>query len=562
MTMMVGSAATPRALQRAKKRRAGAKPAPAHTPTAPRRAGSPATSAAAGVQALTQTLPAAAPTAAPAAGAPAAAPAPAAPEAPEGPVSSPEYDPVDLAGIIGDIAGGTTGEFVGPEVSAAVAKFLDEASNPWFGTPYGKVVPGKVAGTVTGQVAGAVGSIVGNAMHGVLHGKVAGVGEPEPGLGWKPTPANKMIAGLVKGISTSWMKLALTEALKPPPPPPAPIYPPDVHPLPPAPVPAPPAPKKVLLTDTSAIRDGITSGIIGTAISAVYDQTVGPLVQRAANVVTGRADEPVKPPKPITPGGLVNGLVDGMLSSMLVRSVSYAPLPSLPGAPPPAAGTPFAGAFSASIVNGILGAAWSTVYSRGLGTAIENGVNQLAGVRSKEETEAAKLPALEHFTRAATRGVAVGATTYVLGNALTKSMVALGAKVGGVGGAIIAMAGAALIGSIGGTAVDATVGPMLGKLGGQIYSWITGKPTYEERATSPGPTPGDPVKAPNGNPGTVPAPAPGAPAAPSAPAAPAPAAPAAGAPKKRKKTGNAAVDRTSPAIGYGAAKLAAIAVKG
>ena len=247
---------------------------------------------------------------------------------------------------------------------------------------------------------------------------------------------------------------------------------------------------------------------------------------------------------------------------MLIRNVSYAPLP---GSPPPApgAGTPFAGALSASLINGVLGAAWSTVYSRGLGTSIENGVNQLAGIRTKEEIAKSPLPAMEHFTRAATRGVAVGATTYLLGNALNASMVRLGASIGGVGGAIVAMAGAALIGSIGGTVVDATVGSMLGKLGGQIYSWITGKPTYEQRmaeaakAPAPGPTPGDPVKAPNGNPGTVPAPS-----APAAPAAPAPAAPAAGAPRKRKKTGVRAVDATAPAINVPNARLAAIAARG
>jgi hypothetical protein len=108
---------------------------------------------------------------------------------------------------------------------------------------------------------------------------------------------------------------------------------------------------------------------------------------------------------------------------------------------------------------------------------------------------------------------------------------------------------------------------MLGKLGGQIYSWISGKPTYEQRmqeaAKSPGPTPGDPVKAPNGNPGTVPAPsAPATPASPAAPAPAAPAAPAAGKPKRRRKTGNAAVDRTAPAINVPPARLAAIAARG
>lgn len=507
-------------------------------------------------------------TAAPAAPAPAALAAPKAPAAPEGPVASPEYDAVDITGVFGDIAGGKGGgvinDLVGEHVSEAVANLLDPEKHPFLGTPYGKVIAGKVAGTVTGEIGHAVGSIVGDTLRGVMHGKVKGVEEGKPGLGYTPTPANKLIAGTVKGITTSWMKLAVTEALKPAPVP-TPVYAPDVKPIGMKPVPAPPAPTKVLLTDTAKIKGAITNGLISTAIGAFYDQAVGPIVQRAANFVTGRAGEEVKAPSPLTPGKVVNGLVDSVVGSMLVRSVEYQPLPPVPGTPPPPPGapapeTPFAGALGVSILNNIIGAAWSTVYSRGVGTAIENGVNELAGIRNKEDVAKAKLPALEHFSRAATRGVAVGATTYVLGNALTKTMVNLGAQLGGVGGALVAVGGAALIGSIGGAAVDATVGPMLGKLGGQIYSWITGKPAYEQRAQDaakkPGSTPGDPVKAPNGNPGTVPAPAP------AAPVAPAPAAPAAGAPKKRRKSGVAAVDRTSPAIGVPNAKLAKVALQG
>lgn len=542
MTMTVTSAANPRTLQRAKRKR---RPAGSGAPApAAKRVSAPA------IQAVQQLNAAAAPAAAPGAPAPAGTPAP---PAPAEPVASPEYEAVDHAGVAGDIVGGTATEFIAPHISKVITDFLNAENFPVLGTPYGAVVPGKVAGAVVGQFNGMVSSIIADAIKG---------SKGEPGLGWKPTPANKIIAGTTKGIVTTWMKMALTEALKPPPPPPPPVYPPDVKPIPQPPAPTPPPPKKVLLTDADSIRASVTSGLIGMGVSALYDQTVGPLVQRAANVVTGRADEPVKPAAPLTPGKVVNGLVDTVLSSMLVRNVKYAPLPGPPGAPPPA-GTPFAGAFGASIINGVLGAAWSTVYGRGLGTSIENGVNQLAGIRTPEEQQKAKLPALEHFTRAATRGVAVGATTYVIGNALNATMVNLGASIGGVGGALVALAGAALIGSIGGTVVDATIGPMLGKLGGQVYSWITGKPAYEQRmqeaakAPAPGPTPGDPVKAPNGNPGTVPAPS-----APAAPALPAQAAPAEGRPKKRRKTGNAAVDRTAPAINVPNARLAAIAARG
>jgi hypothetical protein len=539
MTMSVTSAAAPRAVVRAKRKRrpagAGA-PAPA---TAPKHVAKAPAATAAGAT-------------------PAATPAPAAPApAPIVAVKSPEYDPYSAADVIGGISGEVATGFVSPYIGKTVTDVLSAERFPMLGSKYGSVIPGKVAGAVVGQFNGMVSSVIADALKGVMGG------EGEPGLGWKPTPANKLIAGTVKGVSTTWMRMALTEALKPAPQP-KPIYAPDVKPIGIEQPPAPPAPKQVLLTDTAKIKGAITSGVIGMGISAIYDQTVGPLVQRAANLVTGRSDEPVKPAAPLTPGRIVNGLVDSVLSSMLVRNVAYSPLPPAPGAPPAAPGTPLAGALGASITNAILGAAWSTVYGRGMGTSIENGVNQLAGIRSKEEVEKAKLPAMEHFTRAATRGVAVGATTYVLGNALNSTMVQLGASIGGVSGALVAMAGAALIGSVGGSVVDATVGPMLGKLGGQVYSWISGKPTYEQRiaeaakkAPAPGPTPGDPVKAPNGNPGTVPAPD-----APKAPAAPAPAAPAAGKPRKRRKTGDAAVDRTAPAIHVPKAKLAAIAARG
>ena len=63
-------------------------------------------------------------------------------------------------------------------------------------------------------------------------------------------------------------------------------------------------------------------GIVGMAISSFYDQTVGPIVQRFSNTITGRGDEPVKPGAPLTPGKIVSGFVDSVLSSLLVRSVS------------------------------------------------------------------------------------------------------------------------------------------------------------------------------------------------------------------------------------------------
>lgn len=585
---------------------------PAHPPVAP--AWSPVKLAGPALSGAV-VLPATAGTPAPAAppGAPVATPAPAAPAAA---VKSPEYaDPLDPGAIVGDISGGVTGDMVGPHVANGVGLLLNDKNIPWLGSKYGSVVPGKVAGVLTGELSNIAGQLVTGGMHALLKHK-DGEGKPDGGLHVEFTPPNKLIARTVKGISTTWIKTLVAQALNPAPAPapaPTPVQaaiapaaadpsappvpapgdtaPGDTPPPPPTPIPA-AGPRLVLVkgakhlvidpghpaTDTSnppppalpgasidivkpslpklspLVQAG-ANGLIGVAISAVYDQAVGPLVQRAANFITGKGGDPVAPPKPLTPGGVASGFVDGVLGGLLVRTVGDI---SFGGKP-----TPMGISLGSSIVNGVIGAAWNTVYSRGLGPAIEKGVNQAAGIRSKEDQEKDVLGAGEQFSRAATRGVAAGAATFLVGKALWAPIMQLGMSVGGVGGLFIAVAGSSLIGAVSGGLVDATIGPMLGKLGGGIYSWITGKPSYEARmkdaASKPGPTPGSPVDAKNGNPGTVPAPGAAAPAP--APATPAPAAPAAGAPKKRKLTGNKAVDATSPSAKLGAAKLAKIAAK-
>lgn len=502
---------------------------------------------------------------------------------------APEYAPVDPTAVIGRIAGDVTGKLAGPSIGRAVDGVLDPARYPAFGTPIGKVIPARLKTTAQSQVDDLVRDVTTNQLRGTLHGVIGSVEKPKAGLGWEPPALNTLLSGYVKGVSTAWAKLAVEHVLAPAPPPaptpapspasvPASMAPQAAHvhagapptpssatpgsPTPGSPTPPPPSPPgsaaslptpgspapepTVLGKPVSAILRGAGDRAISTAISALYDQTVGPMVQRAINTVTGRGDEEVKPPTALTPGKMASVFVDSVLSSLFVREVGF---PSIPGQP-----TPVFGTFGASLANGVIGAAWSTMYSRGLEPAIENLVNDAAGVRPKDAKDAAKLPALEHFTRAATRGVAVGATTHAIGTALQGAMVELGMSVGGIGGALVAVAGAALVGAVAGTAVDATIGPMLGRLGGSIYSWVTGKPSYEQRAKdatkvpapSPGPFPGDPVNVPNGNPGTVPAPS----------------APVAHARHRRRRTGNPAVDRTAPASHVPNARLAAIARRG
>jgi hypothetical protein len=573
MTIVVGSGVQPHTAaraRRAKKRRAVA----AHAALRPAVkqpvvAAHPVAAAAAAIAAPSTPVPA-----------PAPAPAPPKSDAPEGPVKSPEYAPVDLAELLGGIAGGVTGEFTGPLLKPSVIAGFDVPNHPIFGTPMGGVIPAKFAGLMIGEVNNAVTSALTNALQGVLHGKVPGVGEKQPGLGISITPANVIAGKLTKGVLTTWANMYLHGALNPPPPPPPAKDAPKDAPkdagkdapkasadAPPAadtptkttPVPLPNPQRDAMHQPLGPLARAAANNITGTVIGAVYDQTLGPLVQRLLQPGT-----PVKAPAPLTPGKLAKGFVGDMLTPLMVPSVA---LPD---------GTPssFGGTLGVSIANNILGAAFDTFYSRGFGPAIENAVNGVAGVRDPEAVKKDPLPALERFLRSATRGVAAGTTTFVLGSALNSTLVHLGASIGGAGGALVAMAGAALIGSIGGSVVDATIGPLLGKLGGQVYSMITGKPSYEQRmkaapAPAPGPAPGSPVHAPNGNPGTIPSPPPaGAPPA-SASAAPKAkarkkkrVAPAAGRPQPRAKLGMPRVDATAPAINVPLTQLVAAALQG
>jgi hypothetical protein len=218
---------------------------------------------------------------------------------------------------------------------------------------------------------------------------------------------------------------------------------------------------------------------------------------------------------------------------------------------------PFAGSLGESISNAVIDAAWGTVFDRGIGGAIQGAVDGAAGIVPKEEQAKAKLPVGEHVLRAGTRAAAVGATTYLLGNSLNPIMVQLGTSLGGVGGALVAMAGAALIGSVGASVVDATVGAKLGQFGGSLYSWITGRDNFEARAAKQAAvgstTPADSTTpAGSATPTTSVAHTPASPQR----------APIAGAPRRRRTTGQQAVDRTSPAILLTPARLAQIAAAG
>lgn len=465
---------------------------------------------------------------------------------------SPEYSSVDIAAKTGDIIGGLANELIAPIVSKNVGSILNPELNPWFGTPMGKVVPAKVAGTLTQSTSSLVSGATTSLLQSALHGKVSGV-EESSGLMSGKIPANALVQRLVKGILTTWGDKALHGELIPPTAEKTKSTASDEAPSDTSnkdviPNPTKDAFNQPLAPILGSIERGFARGLVGQA----YDYTLGVPAQKLVNFITGDWDAKVKKPAPRSSGSIVNGLVQDLTTPFLVPSIAF------DSRIDPKIGASLGGSLGLSVLNSVIGAAFETMYSRGIGTAIENGVNNLTGERDPKEQQSDPLPALEHFLRAATRGVAVGGTTFALGSMLNNVISSAGMQMGGIGGALLAVGGAALLGAVGGQLIDATIGPFLGKLGGQIYTLVTGKPNYEKRvANSPGPTPGSPVEAPNGNPGTVPSPdIKKAPALPPLPPPP----PALGLPKKRKKLGQPLVDATSPAINATLTQLQASAL--
>jgi hypothetical protein len=411
------------------------------------------------------------------------------------------------------------------------AMFPDE-KYPWLTGKYGKSVRSSASIVATNTLAGILAAPVANMVRSVLHKNHPAIaGEPQPGLGVSFPKPNELAASIVKTFSTRAAKTWLTSALAPPSAPAA--TGPQSATVPTTPVADAAQGPMFLGHDVKEVAKETALFGVSLIISKVYDQTLGPLVQHGINTVMGKGDEPIKKPSPMTPGGLANALASSFVSSFLLRPVAWPqsapPAPGPDGTVPAPPAPSFGSLISTAAVNGLITAAFDSVWSRGPGPALQDAVNSAAGLEVEPRTPAT-FP-MERMARTMARSTASGATYYLADSMSRAGFAALGAQLGGGFGSLVAMAGPALLGLVAGTALDAAVGDAIGSVGGSIYSWISGKPKAEDRPPAPeAPAEGAPTGAPPaaGAP-TAPASTPAAPAAP-ATAAPTPAAAGASAP--------------------------------
>lgn len=428
------------------------------------------------------------------------------------PVNGPEYDAFEVGDFISDWVANSMVELTGPLVDLTKVWLPDERY-PFLTGPYGKTL--RKRGVYFGVnvaselAAGPLANLVRAIVHRV---KPQSANEPEPGFGLHVAPANRLAAQLVKTIATgmanTWLVQAYTPPPLPPPPPPPPPKPGDPPP------PAPPAKHgpTFLGKDLKDIAHSTAMFGVSLLISKAYDQTVGPVVQRAINTVMGRSKEEVPKPAPINPGSLASTLGSVFLSGLIMRPVEWKSLPAKPLAitgpagvgagPAPTVGAGTGGALSAmggvgplvsqALMNGLISSAFDTVYERSVGPAIADTVNGWVGI---EPVKREPQPATgERLVRTFARS-GVAATAYYLADALTQPFfLSLAGRLGGGLGAFVAMAGASLLGMTAATATDALVGDSVGSAAGSIWSWVTGDPKLEDRP------PPEPAKAPEAAP--------------------------------------------------------------
>jgi hypothetical protein len=419
-----------------------------------------------------------------------------------------EYDAFEVGDFVSDWVSNTSMEFQGPLIDLTKVWFPDD-KYPVFTGLYGKTLRKRLVffgiNTSSTLLGGMLANMVRRAVHRVRPDKA---NEPQPGLGASLPGPNILAAQLVKTVATGLAGTWLSQAYLPPPAPPAP------PPKPGDPPPPPPAEAKkgpiFLGKDLRDIAHSTALFGVSVLLSKVYDQTVGPIVQRTINKVTGHGDDPIAKPSPITPGGIASTLGSVFLSGLLMRPVEWKngvpglalTGPTMAGAGPAPGGHSTLGAIAGmggagsilaqAAMNGLISTAFDTVYDRSVGPAISNAVNGLAGV-APEERDPAPMTS-ERLVRSVARG-SVAATGYYLTDLLTQPFfTTLATHIGGTAGAFVAMAGAALLGMTAATATDALLGNVVGKAAGSIWSWASGKPMVEDRP-KPEPQPADPAQA-------------------------------------------------------------------
>lgn len=425
-------------------------------------------------------------------------------QVPEGPQANPEYDPFEAGDFAQGIALGTAAEFLGPVVAQRLGQWLPPSRYPWLGSTYGKVAFGKSVGVATATIADAMSQPVAWGVRAALHGAFPRIAA-DPGHFKVALPPANALAGrwakkVLTGMGTVWLKDVLRpEPPKPLAPPklpsdspadarvvsgwlivdPAKGVGPDWAPSTAAPQILPPAKpvKPGPQFNGHDVRQAASDAVQGTAVDmlvkAAYDQVVGPVVQKTINTVMGRGDEPIRKPVPVTPGAFVNAVGSAFLGTLLLKPVVWK-----------GPGTGMGPAIATSLVNGLIANAIDSVYSRGLGGAIEDAVNGVVGLPTsgrKPETFGA-----ERVLRTVARGAASTGAAFWLEGISQAFFQGLATQLGGPIGAFVGMAGPTMAGLMGGTVVDALVGAQIGRLTGTMYSWITGKPRAEDRPVTAG----------------------------------------------------------------------------
>lgn len=428
------------------------------------------------------------------------------------PTAGYEYDPFEAGDFTKAwISNVLAGELV-PVFLEMSKRRLPDGQFPIFTGTYGPTVRSRsaifMANTAAELVAGPLSNLVRAAVHNVAPSLA---GSAKPGLGLELPPPNILAASFVKTVATGVAKTWLTTSFAPPAPAPASSATPSPGSSPvgskaakSAPETATPAAKALpgqspqsatvprpvedaatgptfLGKDLKALAHETAMWAVGYGISKIYDQTVGPLVQKSLNQLMGKGDEEVKKPAPMTPGGLASAAASSFLSGLLLRPTSWpvgSPTGGVEGAAAGAA-APKWGLLSAAVVNGLIATAFDTVYSAGVGPAIENTVNSMAGYEVPERTPPTYT--LERLMRTMARS-GLSATTYYLADGATQPIFQqLGATVGGAMGALLTMAGPALSGMVAAGAADALLGAHVGSLAGSVFEWITGQPKAEHR---------------------------------------------------------------------------------
>jgi hypothetical protein len=396
---------------------------------------------------------------------------------PAGPKNGYEFDGFEGGDFVTDWVI-NSGFELGGHLTALSQKIAPDEKFPWLATKYGKATRSGVVGWATLTGASIIGATVGNLTRKVMHGLAPGMfREADEKLVDVP-PASDLVSGVIKKVISGMAKTYITTEFAPPPEQhkdPAPAPAPDPNP---APKPDPTKPKLPTFPrqPVAEAAKGAAGYMVSVGVGAAYDQLLAPFVKKTVNTIMGKGDAEISKPKPMNPGDFASLFGSVFLSGLIMRS-PFADGPPMTG--------PAGAILGVALTNGLMGAAFDTVYDRSVGPAIKDVVNGAMGIApDKREPETFSI---ERLMRSIARG-AVSGTAYYLVDGLSQPLfMQIGAQLGGPMGAFAAMAGPAIAGMVAGTAADTLLGGIAGSIAGSAFSWITGKPAGEHRPAAPPP---------------------------------------------------------------------------